>query len=110
MGTTVLDPQEELRMGAHVFARSRKDGKEGTVYLIINNDVENSTMVELPEGKECQAYVLEGENGNMRARVMTLNGRPLVISENNELPKMDPITVSNELVLAPGACAFIVVE
>lgn len=110
MGTTVLDPQEEVRMGAHVFARSRKDGKEGTVYLIINNDVENSTMVELPEGKECQAYVLEGENGNMRARVMTLNGRPLVIGENNELPQMDPITVSNELVLAPGACAFIIAE
>ena len=29
MGTTVYDTAEPLREGAHVFAHSRKDGKEG---------------------------------------------------------------------------------
>lgn len=109
MGDQVLDPQEPIRMGAHVYARNRKDGKDGAVYVIINNDLNEPTTVTLPEG-ESQAYVLEGENGNMRAKVMTLNGRPLVIGEHNELPDLSPETVSGELTLAPGACAFIVTE
>lgn len=110
MGNKVMDTKEENRLGAHVYARSRKDGKEGAVYLIINNDLENATVVELPEGRESEAYILEGEGQSVRASVMTLNGKPLVIDEANELPEMEPVKVSGEIELAPGACAFIVTD
>ena len=58
------------------------DGQDGYAYLIINNSQE-STTVELP--KEASVYVLEGKTG-LRSRVMTLNGRDLVLGENDELP------------------------
>lgn len=77
MGTTVYDTAEPTREGAHVYAHSRKDGKDGVVYLIINNSLTESTTVELP--KDADRYTLAGENGNVRATVMTLNGKPLVL-------------------------------
>ena len=87
MGTTVFDTKEEIREGAHVFAHSRKDGKDGVVYLVINNSFTESTTVELP--KDAVRYTLAGENGNMRATVMTLNDRPLVLGEGNTLPSLE---------------------
>ena len=77
MGTTVYDTAEPTREGAHVYAHSRKDGKDGVVYLIINNSLTESTTVELP--KDADRYTLASENGNVRATVMTLNGKPLVL-------------------------------
>ena len=71
MGTTVYDTAEPIREGAHVFAHSRKDGKEGVVYLVINNSLTETTTVELP--KSAERYTLAGEGGNVRAAVMTLN-------------------------------------
>ncbi|WP_461810574.1 beta-glucuronidase [Faecalimonas sp.] len=106
MGTAVYDTKEPIRYGAHVYAHSRKDGKEGLVYLVINNSLEESTTMELP--KEAEIYMLAGENNNMRASVMTLNGMPLVLGENNELPEMNPVKVQTSLEVAPGSCAFIV--
>ena len=87
MGTTVFDTKEEIREGAHVFAHSRKDGKDGVVYLVIDNSFTESTTVELP--KDAVRYTLAGENGNMRATVMTLNDRPLVLGEGNTLPSLE---------------------
>lgn len=107
MGSTVYDTKEPIRYGAHVYAHSRKDGKAGLVYLVINNNLEESTMVEL--SKEMDVYMLAGENGNMRASVMTLNGTPLVLGKNNELPEMKPAKMEGMLEVAPGSCAFIVV-
>lgn len=45
----------------------------------------------------------------MRSRTMLLNGRELVLGENDELPCLRGETVSGKLELAPGACAFILV-
>lgn len=108
MGTTVYDSEEKIRLGAHVYAHSRKDGKEGIAYLVINNDLKNATGVVIPG--EAEAYVLEGQNGNIRSQVMTLNGRPLVLGENDCLPEMNPLKVEGSMTLAPGACAFIVTK
>ncbi len=106
MGTTVYDSGIALEEGKHVYCHSRKDGKEGCVYLVINNSKTEATNVELP--KEATAYVLAGENG-LRSRVMTLNGRPLVLGENDELPCLCGQKVSAGTVeLAPGSCAFYV--
>ena len=105
MGTTVYNSGIAIQEGAHVFCHSRKDGKDGCVYLVINNSLENATAVTLP--KDAKAYVLAGKDG-LRSRVMTLNGRDLVLGENDELPCLCGETVSGTVELAPGSCAFFV--
>ena len=102
MGHTVYASGEQIREGAHVYCHSRKDGKEGRAYLIINNSAE-ATKVELPG--EAQAYVLGG-NGDLRSRVMYLNGKALTLGQNDELPALDGETVSGTVELPAYCCAF----
>ena len=45
----------------------------------------------------------------MRSRTMCLNGRKLLLGENDELPELTGKSVNGKLELAPGECAFIVV-
>ena len=106
MGTTVYDSAEPIREGAHVYCHSRKDGKDGYAYLIINNSLTDSTTVELP--REAVRYTLAGRDG-LRSTVMTLNGRELILGENDELPDLSGEAVSGKVELAPGTCTFIVV-
>jgi len=105
MGTTVYDTKEEIREGAHVFAHSRRDGKDGIAYLIINNSETDATTVTLP--KAAEVYKLSCDT--LRGTVMKLNGRELVLGADNELPDMSPVTVeAGELTLAPAEIAFVV--
>ena len=106
MGKTVYATGEELREGAHVYAHSRKDGKEGVVYLVINNSKTEATSVELPS--DASVYTLTGKDG-LRSRVMQLNGRDLVLGENDELPCLCGAEVKAGTVELPAAsCSFIV--
>ena len=105
MGNTVYASGEEIREGAHVYAHSRKDGKDGVAYLIINNSNEPTT-VELP--REAVRYTLSG-NGKLRSRTMLLNGRELVLGENDALPCLDgEVQPAGTLELAPQTCTFFV--
>ena len=105
MGRTVYATGEQIRQGAHVYCHSRKDGQEGYAYLIINNSNE-ATTVELP--KEAQVYALTG-NGKLRSRTMLLNGRELVLGENDALPCLCGETVAaGTLQIAPNGCTFII--
>ena len=107
MGTTVYDTGEPIREGAHVFAHSRKDGKSGAAYLVINNSETETTAVELPV--EAQRYTLAGKDGIKRAAVMTLNGKDLVLGEENALPMLEPIVQpAGTVELAPMTCTFFV--
>jgi hypothetical protein len=105
MGKTVYATGEPIREGAHVFCHSRKDGKEGCVYLIINNSKE-TTLVDLPS--EAMRYTLTG-NGKLRSRTMLLNGRELKLGENDRLPDLSGAYESaGTIKLAPGSCTFLV--
>ncbi len=107
MGTTVYDTGEAIREGAHVYAHSRKDGKDGVVYLIINNSLTETTTVELP--RDAVRYTLAGKDGNVRAAVMTLNGRDLVLGEGNALPDLSgEAQAAGTIELAPATCTFLV--
>ena len=106
MGQTVYDANIAISEGAHVYCHSRKDGKDGYAYLVINNSKKNTTTVKLP--KEAVSYTLAGRDG-MRSTVMTLNGRELVTGANDQLPDLSGKVVSGKLELAPGSCAFIVI-
>ena len=105
MGTTVYASGEAIREGAHVFAHSRADGKEGVAYLVINNSWTETTTVELP--KEATVYALTG-NGGMRSRTMLLNGNELVLGENDALPELTGVPATGKVEVAPGSCTFIV--
>ncbi|MGN0998383.1 MAG: beta-glucuronidase [Faecousia sp.] len=105
MGSTVYASGEEIREGAHVYAHSRKDGQEGYVYLVINNS-KAVTTVELP--KAAEVYALTG-NGKLRSRTMCLNGKELLLGEQDALPAMDAVRVpAGTLEVQPGGCTFIV--
>ncbi|MBQ9782460.1 MAG: beta-glucuronidase [Clostridia bacterium] len=106
MGATCYSTGEKNVEGAHVYCHSRKDGKDGYVYLVINNSWTDTTTVNL-EG-DAEVYALSGKNG-MRSRTMCLNGKELVLGENDELPALNGKKVSGKVELAPGSCAFIVV-
>ena len=105
MGNTVYATGEKIREGAHVYCHSRKDGKDGYCYLIINNSAEE-TSVELP--KEATVYALTG-NGKLRSRTMLLNGRELALGENDELPCLCGETANGTVKVAPGGCTFVVI-
>ena len=105
MGTTVYNSGIALTEGAHVYCHSRKDGKDGCVYLVINNSLTDATTVELP--KSAVKYTLAGKDG-LRSTVMTLNGRDLVLGEGDELPCLCGEEVSGTIELAPATCTFFV--
>jgi len=106
MGETVYASGIALEEGAHVYAHSRRDGKDGYAYLVINNSKTEVTSVELP--KSAKMYRLNG-NGNMRSPIMYLNGEALVLGENDEIPVMKGIDVSGTVEVAPGECVFFVI-
>ena len=106
MGNTVYATNEPIREGAHVFAHSRKDGKEGCVYLVINSSMTDTTTVELP--KEATVYALSGD-GKIRSRVMCLNGKPLKLGENDELPALEgKVHEAGNYEIEPCGCVFFV--
>ncbi|MCD8335712.1 MAG: beta-glucuronidase [Lachnospiraceae bacterium] len=105
MGDIVYDSGEPIREGAHVFAHSRADGKDGAVWLIINNSRE-STSVVLPE--QAVRYTLTGD-GKMRSRTMQLNGKPLSLQADGSLPELEGTTQGAGVVEVPaGSCVFLV--
>ncbi len=106
MGKTCYALPNENTEGAHVYCHSRKDGKAGYAYLIINNSRADVTTV-APEGR-AEAYVLSGKSG-MRSRTMCLNGRELLLGANDELPSLEGIAVTGTLEIEPGECAFVLV-
>lgn len=106
MGSTVYDTGMTATEGAHVYAHSRKDGNEGMAYLVINNSETNTTMVELPATAQC--YILNGD-GKVRSRAMCLNGVPLALDADGELPELKPFTMpAGAVALSPATCAFFV--
>jgi len=106
MGSTVYDSGIKVEEGKHVYCHSRKDGKDGVVYLIINNSAETTT-VELPQ--DAVRYTLSGD-GKLRSRKMQLNGAALELGENDALPALDGVAQpAGSVELAPGTCTFLVI-
>ncbi|MBQ8508024.1 MAG: beta-glucuronidase [Clostridia bacterium] len=105
MGSTVYACENPGIEGAHVYCHSRKDGKEGVAYLIINNSLENASRVKLPRAAD--RYTLSAEA--MRSGVMQLNGKDLALSGLAGIPPLDPVRQEAGIAeLAPGSCTFLV--
>lgn len=107
MGDVVYDTGEPLREGAHLYAHSRRDGKPGVVYALINNSTTHGTVVQLPAG--AQRYELSAET--LRSSEIRLNGRALHLEAEDTLPQLTPDTLGAGSYLAPPATVtFFVLE
>ena len=107
MGDVVYDTHEPIREGAHVYAHSRADGKDGVSYLVINNSKTDETTVEIP--KNATVYTLSGD-GKLRSRTMALCGKTLALGEGDAMPELVGDEVeAGTLTLAPATCTFIVI-
>lgn len=100
MGETVYDCKELNAENLHIYCHSRKDGKDGCVYLIINNSPNKEVSAELP--KESTIYTLSADN--LRSSVMKLNGKEL-----NNLDDVAPeCRNAGTITLAPATCTFVI--
>ena len=106
MGKTCYNVGQKNVEGAHIYCHSRKDGKDGKAYLVINNSRTETTTVELPG--EAEVYALTG-NDKLRSRTMLLNGKELVLGENDALPELAGVKTSGQVEIAPGGCTFFVI-
>ena len=105
MGTTVYDSNIAITEGAHVYVHSRRDGKNGYAYAIINNSTTETTKVELP--KAAEVYMLHADN--VRSKEMKLNGKVLELTSEETIPEMKPVIVEQgTLELAPTTVAYVV--
>ncbi len=103
MGTTVYDCENPNTEGAHIYCHSRRDGKEGVVFLVINNSLTEATTVHLP--KQAEQYALCAET--LRSATMSLNG--LLLTKPEDLQDMPKQTrQEGNIELAPGSCTFFV--
>ena len=103
MGTTVYDCKSPDTEGAHIYCHSRKDGKDGCVYLVINNSLTEIITVDVP--KEAEVYVLDATE--LRSTVIRLNGSEMTEEmTENLLPVKQK---AGELAVTPGSCVFIVI-
>lgn len=104
-GTTVYDTHEEIREGAHVYAHSRKDGKPGFCYVIINNSKSEETIVHVPS---CTQYTLEADT--LRSQEIKLNGTLITADEDGNIPALTGKKAEGTLVLDPCTVTYLVVD
>ncbi len=105
MGTTVYEQDMPLCKEHYVYVHSRRDGKDGYACLLVNNSLTDPLEISLPRAAE--QYTLSAQT--LRSSSMLLNGKALVLSEDGQLPELQPIRAeADELTLAPGACTFLV--
>ena len=73
---------------------------------MINNSWSETTTVELPG--EAEVYALTG-NGKLRSRTMLLNGKELLLGENDMLPELVGTKTFGKVEITPGGCTFLVI-
>lgn len=105
MGTAVYEVSRLSGENLHVYAHSRKDGREGVAYLIVNNSLEDEVRVELP-GK-AEYYTMSAES--LRSGRVMINGQ-VMPTQGTEFPEVKPVTVNAGTVeLAPATVTFVLV-
>ena len=95
---------EPLREGVHLFANSRRDGKDGAAYLLINNSKTETT--ELVFENRAELYRLTAPF--MRSIDMYLNGTKLRMEDDFTMPDLNPEHCeSGNIKIGPGEIAFL---
>jgi len=106
VGSVVYDADEPIRDGVHLFAHSRKDGKDGYAFIAVNNSKTESLPLRLPVA--CERYTLSSPV--LRAPSVRLNGLELRLADGDELPALIPITErAGTIELEPATVTFLIV-
>lgn len=105
MGTDVYRTDDQTREGMHVYVRSRKDGRDGTVWLLVNSSKTETITVDGVNG----GWLYQLTADDPHSRDARLNGTVLALGPNDELPELDPATISGDsITLPPASISFIV--
>ena len=105
MGTAVYDVSQLCSENLHIYAHSRKDGKDGKAYLLVNNSLTDSVKVELPGEAAC--YTMSADS--LRSSEVMINGHVMPV-HGTEIPEIQPLTISaGDMEFAPATVSFVVV-
>ncbi len=104
MGNEVFDCSKLEKNDTHIYCHSRKDGKDGYAYLVINNSV--TEIYKFKNDKKAKIYVLNADT--LRSSIMKCNGIDLKLIDN-ELPNIEPLNVTGNIEIMPLTCAFIII-
>lgn len=105
MGTTVYAVNIPAQESLHVYAHSRRDGKDGAAYMIINNSLTDTVSVEL-QGP-AQRYTLSAEK--LRSSEIMLNGK-VMERKDGIMPELSAVEeTAGTVELAPATVTFFVV-
>jgi hypothetical protein len=100
MGPTVLDAGIPIREGLHVYAQCLQGGAQGGVALLaINNSRTDAHALAPPLAAD--RYTLTGQP--LDTRDVRLNGRPLALRPDNQLPDMAGDRVAAGTIPLPAA-------
>ena len=106
MGTTVLDASVPLQHGFHVYAHCQRNKQGGVALLAINTDRDAPHALTLPTA--LVRYTLDA--ANLLDERIRLNGQPLALSANDELPILAgaPAAVGT-VTFAPATITFLAI-
>lgn len=106
MGTTVYDTGDMVEKGIHCYVHSRKDGKKGYAYMVINPSKTDSIQMELQ--KKAERYTFSA--ASLRSKHALLNGKELAVKNECELPELMPeLTEEKTIELLPETITFLLV-
>ncbi|MBE5791253.1 MAG: beta-glucuronidase [Clostridiales bacterium] len=102
MGSTVYKCNVSRMENMHIYCHSRKDGKDGCAYLIINNSKDQSLKASFDGKAEC--YCLHADT--LRSSQMKLNGAALTGDESviGRITKGE--MRESSILLPPCSCTF----
>jgi hypothetical protein len=103
MGETVLDAGP-LQPGLHVYAHCLRDRPGGVALVAINLDRSTPGALDLPTA--AQRYTLSADQ--LQSGGVKLNGRPLALGADDQLPALVPARAGRgPVILAPASITFL---
>ena len=107
MGEKVYDCSALRKDGLRIYCHSRKDGREGYAYLLINNS--KTDVISLTLKSDATLYALSPD-GRLRSPHMLLGNRRLELGKNGELPPLEGRHErAGSVELMPSTCNFIII-
>ncbi len=103
MGNIVYDCSDLEKQGTHIYCHSRKDGKDGYVYLVINNS--NTETYSFKNDNNAKIFILSADT--LRSSVIKCNGIDLKLVDG-ELPVVEPLNIKGNIEVKPLTCVFII--
>ena len=106
MGATVLDAGVSVQSGLHVYAHCQSAAPGGVALLVINPDRNAAHVLMLPAASV--RYTLEA--AHLLDDQVRLNGQPLALSADGELPAVTgEVTAADTMSFAPASITFLAV-